>query len=45
MGATAHMFLPVFDRLQVATSYQYLELRFLIMQKMDERSCIEDFNI
>jgi len=28
MGATAHMFLPVFDRLQVATSYQYLELRF-----------------
>ena len=27
MGATAHMFLPVFDRLQVATSYQYLELR------------------
>ena len=22
------MFLPVFDRLQVATSYQYLELRF-----------------
>ena len=29
MGATAHMFLPVFDRLQVATSYQYLELRFL----------------
>lgn len=32
MGATAHMFLPVFDRLQVATSYQYLELRF-IMQR------------
>merc|ERR1719322_628963 len=28
MGATAHMFLPVFDRLQVSTSYQYLEIRF-----------------
>jgi len=28
MGATAHGFLPVFDRLQVATSYQYLHLRF-----------------
>merc|ERR1719427_1945879 len=28
MGATAHMFLPVYERLQVATSYQYLELRF-----------------
>ena len=28
MGATAHMFLPVFDSLQVATSYHYLQLRF-----------------
>ena len=38
MAATAHMFLPVFDRVQVATSYQYLELRFPKMQKTDERS-------
>lgn len=28
MGASAHMFLPVFDKLQVVTSYEYLELRF-----------------
>jgi len=28
MGATAHLFLPVFDALQVTTSYEYLELRF-----------------
>jgi len=28
MAATAHMFLPVFDALQVTTSYEYLELRF-----------------
>merc|ERR1719233_555165 len=28
MGATAHMFLPVYEALQVTTSYEYLELRF-----------------
>jgi len=28
MGAAAHLFLPVFDALQVTTSYEYLELRF-----------------
>jgi len=28
MAAAAHMFLPVFDALQVTTSYEYLELRF-----------------
>merc|ERR1719477_62144 len=28
MGATTHMFLPVFEALQVTTSYEYLELRF-----------------
>merc|ERR1719347_2166181 len=28
MGATAHMFLPVYESLQVTTSYEYLELRF-----------------
>jgi len=28
MAATAHCFLPVFDSLQVATSYHYLQLRF-----------------
>jgi len=28
MGAAAHLFLPVFDNLQVTTSYEYLELRF-----------------
>lgn len=28
MGSTAYMFLPVFDNLQVKTSYEYLELRF-----------------
>merc|ERR1719481_1606112 len=28
MGATAHMFLPVYESVKVTTSYEYLELRF-----------------
>jgi hypothetical protein len=27
MGATAHLFLPVYDTLQLTTSYEYLEIR------------------
>jgi hypothetical protein len=27
MGATAHLFLPVYDKIQITTSYEYLEIR------------------
>jgi hypothetical protein len=27
MGATAHLYLPVYDKIQITTSYEYLEIR------------------
>ena len=27
MGATAHLYLPVYDTIQITTSYEYLEIR------------------
>ena len=39
MGATAHLFLPVYDSLQVTTSYEYLELRFSKAVRLLASSC------
>jgi hypothetical protein len=30
MGATAHLYLPVYDKIQITTSYEYLEIRQLL---------------
>ena len=39
MGVTAHFFLPVYDSLQVTTSYEYLELRFSKAVRLLASSC------